>query len=160
MENRSIFLKAGTLITSFFRDKEKITTKELYVNPCVGQKASSESSNGIVFNKTFINKNNGVSLKDIFQSLEELKKQLKRETKEFISQDIELIFKLINADKKDFRIHKRLTREIKSMALKKPKLAKAISDLRDKTMNYHDPINFSHLLSYGFYVERKTKRNF
>ena len=131
--------------------ESSLITDSKGINPCELRFNITEKKNELPTNKY----SNKEKLQDIFLALEKLVTVLEKEKIIKDSIEINLIFRLINAEKKDRRIHKQLSQNINRLNSKE--LIKALTLLHEKSLEYPESINFDWLVEQTIFLQAKLK---
>lgn len=107
--------------------------------------------------KTGIHRLENKKLDEIFKSLIEVENLIEKEKSKFELKDFNLIFRLINAAKKDIKMQKQLSNTINRIVTKNSRLAVALNELRKNVFEYPDPIDFMLLVEHTRFWKNKLK---
>lgn len=134
-------------------------TRELIANPFVvhGNRAHIRTSHcennlKVGSQKSLVCSSKQKHLSEIFEEITSLADVIDRKDKRNILEELDLVFRLINAEKGDRKMQKQLTLELEELNNREPEIVSAIECLRQKAQCYPDPVNFMQLLQYLLYL--------
>ena len=96
-------------------------------------------------------------LEEVFIAIETVVKILEKETDKHKLEKVELIFKFMSVAKKDLALQKQLSSDINDIAIRDPRLAKALQELKEKLSCYHGNLNLKDIAEHTLYFRRRLK---
>lgn len=96
---------------------------------------------------------NGVFLAELFHNIDSLVSFLETNKNEDLWPELEIAFRLINAEKRDKRFEKQLLHAIQRIEAKSRTVAEIIKKIEKSSQDHIEPINFNTLLQYALYLK-------
>ncbi len=94
-------------------------------------------------------------LEDIFSAIDEFLNALEKEKLGNKIEKYDYVFKLMSTLRRDLLTHKQLSSELNKIAMQEPKIAKAISDIKEKVYLLDEHIDLSQHIEHALYMKRK-----